>query len=80
MAKKVHYQSKKMESYVMSSYKVTIHDHVIYDYVVEADSLQEAIDRAEDTITNGESHLWVEDIEAGWTDVGAVYNEDGEEI
>ncbi len=69
-----------MESYSMSMYKVTIHDHIIYDYMVEADSLQEAIDRAEDTITNDESHLWVEDEQAGWTEIGSVYNEDGEEI
>ena len=48
--------------------------------MVEADSLQEAIDRAEDTITNDESHLWVEDEQASWTDIGSVYNEDGEEI
>jgi len=64
----------------MLKYKVTIHDHIIYDYIVEADSMQEAINRAEDTITNDESHLWLKDEQAGWTEIGSVYNEDGEEI
>lgn len=64
----------------MSLYKVTIHEHVIYDYLLEASSKQEAEAMAEDTITNGESHLWREDEMAGWTEIGDVYNEDGEEI
>jgi hypothetical protein len=48
--------------------------------MVEADSVQEAIDKAEDTITNDQSHLWLKDEQAGWTEIGSVYNEDGEEI
>jgi hypothetical protein len=64
----------------MSIYRVSIHEHRIYDYVVEADSKQEAEAMAENTITNDESHLWLEDEMAGWTDIGSVYNEDGDEI
>lgn len=64
----------------MQHYKVTIHDHVIYEYLVDAESKSEAIARAEETISNGESHLWKLDEHAGWTDVGEVYNENGEEL
>jgi hypothetical protein len=61
-------------------YRVTIHEHKIYDYVVEASSKQEAEAMAEDTITNGESHLWREDEMAGWTEIGSIYNDSDEEI
>jgi len=64
----------------MSMYRVTIHEHKIYDYVVEANSKQEAEAMAEDTITNGETHLWREDEMAGWTELGDIYNDSDEEI
>lgn len=62
------------------TYKVTIHEHVIYDYVIDAESREEAIARAEDSIVSEEKHLWREDTNAGWIDIGAVYNDVGEEI
>ena len=68
------------EELCMSTYRITIHDHVIYDYVIEADSKQEAIDRAEESIVNDERHLWREDRDAGWTDVGDIYNDADEVI
>jgi hypothetical protein len=64
----------------MSVYRVTIHEHKIYDYMVEAQSKQEAEAMAEDTITNDESHLWREDELAGWTELGDIYNDSDEEI
>ena len=64
----------------MSVYRVTIHEHKIYDYMVEANSKQEAEAMAEETVVNAESHFWREDEMAGWTELGDVYNEDGEEI
>jgi hypothetical protein len=63
----------------MSKYRVTIHEHVISDLVVEADSKQAAVDIAEEHITEGYNG-WVVDEMAGWIEVGDVYNEDGEEI
>jgi cytidylate kinase len=68
-----------MERY-MSTYRVTIHDHIIYDYVIEANSKQEAEARAEESIMNEESHLWIQDYQAGWTEIGSIYNEADEEI
>jgi hypothetical protein len=64
----------------MAVYRVTIHDHIIYDYVIEADSRQEAEARAEETIMNEESHLWRVDFEAGWTEIGDIFNEMDEEV
>jgi len=48
--------------------------------MVEANSKQEAKAMAEETVVNAESHFWREDEMAGWTELGDVYNEDGEEI
>jgi hypothetical protein len=64
----------------MATYTVTIHDHIIYDYVIEADSRQEAEARAEESIMNEESHLWRQDMEAGWTEIGEIYNDMDEEV
>ena len=64
----------------MAVYTVTIHDHIIYDYVIEADSRQEAEARAEESIMNEESHLWRQDVEAGWTEIGEIYNDMDEEV
>jgi len=64
----------------MARYRVTMHDHIIYDYWVEADSKQEAIGKAEDSAANDEKHLWTVDEMAGWTDIGDIYDESGEEV
>jgi len=64
----------------MSTYRVTIHEHIIYDYVIDANSKQEAEARAEESIMNEESHLWTQDYQAGWTEIGSIYNDSDEEI
>lgn len=64
----------------MSTYRVTIHEHKIHDYIVEASSKQEAEAMAEDSIANDESHLWREDEMAGWTEIGSIYNDSDEEL
>ena len=64
----------------MTKYRVTIHDHVIYDYVVDADNKNAAISIAEESVANDEKHLWTIDEVAGWADIGSIYNEDGEEV
>ena len=64
----------------MSTYRVTIHEHIIYDYVIDANSKQEAEARAEESIMNEESHLWKQDYQAGWTEIGSISNDSDEEI
>ena len=64
----------------MSTYRVTIHKHIIYDYVVDASSREEAVSQAEDTIVDDAEHLWREDQNAGWTEIGAVYDDVGLEV
>jgi hypothetical protein len=64
----------------MTKYRVTIHDHVIYDYVVDASDKNTAINIAEESIVNEEKHLWTVDEMAGWTDIGSIYNDVGEEL
>jgi hypothetical protein len=61
----------------MAKYKITIHEHNIYDYMVEASDKNEAIDMAENSIVGDEKHLWTPDEMAGWTEIGSVYNESG---
>ena len=56
----------------MARYKVTIHEHRIYDSIIEAPSLPLAEEAAEDQITNEESNSWREDFHAGWTEVGDI--------
>jgi hypothetical protein len=57
---------------VMAKYQVTIHEHVIGDMWVEADSKEEAIEQAEEDIASG-FNSWVVDNMAGWAEVGDVY-------
>ena len=64
---------------MMARYQVTIHEHVIGDLWVEAEDKEEAIRLAEEDISNG-FNSWSVDNMAGWIDVGAVYDETGEEI
>jgi hypothetical protein len=64
----------------MSTYRVTIHEHKIYDYVVQANTRNEAEAIAEESVANDEQHLWKEDEMAGWTEIGSIYNDVGEEI
>ena len=57
-------------------YKVTIHEHKIYDSFVDASSVEEAREIAENQIIEEESHTWREDHNAGWTELGDIYDED----
>jgi hypothetical protein len=65
---------------VMARYRVTMHDHTIYDYWVEAPDKNTAVAMAEESAANEEKHLWSVDEMAGWTDIGDVYNDVGEEV
>lgn len=56
----------------MKTYKVTIHDHVIYDMYVEAETEVEAEEIAENAVIDGETSTWQIDETAGWTDVGDI--------
>jgi hypothetical protein len=60
----------------MARYQVTIHDHVIYDYWVEADSKEEAKELAEISIQEEQSSAWSIDNMAGWTEIGDIYLDD----
>jgi len=63
----------------MAKYRVTIHEHVISDLWVEAKDKNEAIGIAEDHISE-DRRGWIVDEMAGWTEVGDIYNESGEEV
>jgi len=56
----------------MAMYKVTIHEHRIYDSIIEAPSSLLAEETAEYQITNEESNSWREDFQAGWAEVGDI--------
>jgi len=62
-------QEKKM-------YKVTIHEHKIYDSFIQAFSEADAEELAEDQIINEENFTWREDFNAGWIEVGDITEED----
>jgi hypothetical protein len=63
----------------MAVFRVTIHEHKIYDSYVEASSKDEAEELAETQIIEEDSKLWREDINAGWTEVGEIYDDIEEE-
>ena len=56
----------------MTLYKVTIHEHKIYDTFIEAPSQQLAVEEAEDQIVSEDSSKWREDFDAGWIETGDV--------
>ena len=56
----------------MTRYKVTIHEHVIYDTFIEAPSQALAIEAVEEQIVIEDKAQWVEDVMAGWSDIGDV--------
>ena len=62
----------------MAKYQVTIHEHVIGDLWVEAETKEEAIELAEEDIASG-FNSWSIDNMAGWVDIGEVFLE-GEPI
>lgn len=53
----------------MNVYKVTIHEHKIYETYISAPSQQLAIESGEEQIISEDNLKWREDVNAGWTDV-----------
>ena len=53
-------------------YKVTIHEHIIYDYMVEAVSEEEAQEIAESVVVEEDRSKWEQDYNAGWIDIGDI--------
>jgi hypothetical protein len=56
----------------MKSYKVTIHEHLIYDMYVEAETIEEAEETAENAIIDEDSSTWQLDSNACWAEVGDI--------
>jgi hypothetical protein len=56
----------------MALYKVTIHEHKIYDSFIEAPNEALAEEAAEEQIIAEETSKWREDYHAGWTEVGDI--------
>jgi len=63
----------------MALYRVTIHEHKIYDSFIEAPSEELAEEIAQDQIISEETSKWREDYHAGWTEVGEIYEAEEEE-
>jgi len=63
----------------MTLYKVTIHEHRIYDSYIEAPSQGLAEEVAEEQIINEDNGKWREDHMANWTEVGDIEVVDEEE-
>lgn len=61
-------------------YRVTVHEHVIYDVIVDAGSAAEAEELVENTIFEDDRTLWREDRDAGWVDIGVIYDDNDEEV
>ncbi len=64
----------------MPLYKVTIHEHKIYDSFIQAPSQVLAEEVAEEQIISEETTKWREDYHAGWTEVGDVEVVDEEDV
>jgi hypothetical protein len=56
----------------MTLYKVTIHEHRIYDSFIEAPSQALAEEAAEEQIIAEDNAKWREDYHANWTEVGDI--------
>jgi hypothetical protein len=61
-------------------YRVTIHEHKLYDSFIEAENWREAEELAEDQISEELNSGWREDHNAGWIEVGSIYDENDEEV
>jgi len=64
----------------MAVYKVTIHEHKIYDSFIEAFSEADAEELAENQIFEEDNSNWREDYNAGWSEVGEIELVDEEDI
>lgn len=56
----------------LKQYKVTIHEHIIYDAFITASDEAEAEELAETQIIDEDSAAWREDRNAGWTEIGDI--------
>jgi len=61
-------------------YRVTIHEHKIHDSYIEAESWREAEEIAKDQIIEELTSGWREDYNAGWTEVGSIYDENDDQV
>jgi hypothetical protein len=65
----------------MTKYRATIHQHIIMDVWVEAPDRESAWQLANDQVNDREEKGdWIEDVMAGWTEVGSIYDEEGDEV
>jgi len=64
----------------MTMYKVTIHEHIIYDRYISAPSMQLAIEAVEEEVVSEDKGKWRQDYNAGWTDVQDAEVVEDEEI
>ena len=63
----------------LNKYKVTIHEHIIYDSYIEATSQDEAEEIAENQIIEEDSSSWIQDFDAAWTETGDIELVDGDD-
>jgi len=63
----------------MAMYKVTIHEHRIYDAFIEAPSQGLAEEVAQEQIVTEDNGKWREDYHAGWTEIGDIEQVEDEE-
>jgi len=64
----------------MTVYKVTIHEHKIYDSFIEAFSKADAEELAENQVFEEDNSRWREDYNAGWTEIGDIEVVDEDDI
>jgi len=65
----------------VTRYRATIHQHTIMDVWVEAPDRESAWQLANDQVNDREEKGdWVEDVMAGWIEVGSIYDEEGNEV
>ena len=53
-------------------FKVTVHEHIIYDSFIEATSLEEAEEIVENQIIEEDNASWRVDLDAGWIETGDI--------
>lgn len=63
----------------MAMYKVTVHEHKIYETFIDSPEMPLALEIAENQVTEDNRSTWHEDYNAGWTEVSEiVLADDGE--
>jgi hypothetical protein len=64
----------------MTLYRVTVHEHIIYDSFVEAENEDIAESLVEEQILEDDKRKWRVDYHAGWTETGEIYLANEEEL